>query len=167
MANFTFGKDETWVFGPTSEELAKMAGRLRKNAAFLEALPSAASVELYSSTEDADEIYLDYYSLVGLNGDPHMVIPWPVLLEILAAEEEDQPEVGWVDDLGNPQMAIYYNSAEGAAAFIRWLLRTYKVRTAPKRYRSELQPVEGKQVFLTLRVECSQNESVMQTDRIV
>lgn len=114
------------------EELRKKSRLAAKNATWLEGLLSAESVELYRSSwcylpehhEMAEHhfagcpdggclaqgVVLDYYSLIGLDGDPTQVIPLPVLVRLI----EDDPS--------------YWETS--AVAFLKRLRRTYRVQMA-------------------------------------
>lgn len=75
-----------------SETIRQTVALLRKNAAIVEALLSARSVQLYDSgysvETEVEGVVLNYYSLLGVNGDPEKVIPIPVLLQIFGLERE-------------------------------------------------------------------------------
>jgi hypothetical protein len=72
-----------------ARHLQGVAANLRRNAEFLERLDRASSVELYASSfshEGEQAVVMDYYSLLGLQGDPILIIPLPRLLEVLGLE---------------------------------------------------------------------------------
>jgi len=110
--------------------LRNKASLIRKNADFLEALPDAKSVELYASEfwyvpDNHSEatshkhqhegclcegVVVDYYSLVGLKGDPSLIIPLARLLEVLDLETKEK--WGMAD----------------AANLLRWLKANFQLR---------------------------------------
>ena len=74
----------------SARALKEIASLLRKNATIIEALSSASSVELYDEgfsmeypEEYGDVVVLNYYALIGVDGDPGKVIPVPVLVKNL------------------------------------------------------------------------------------
>lgn len=88
-------------YGFRSEDLHKQANLLRKNAEFLRELDTAVSVQLYSSfwhervndSPGSDAwspvIGIDYYALVGINGNVEKVVPWPILVKLLGQPAQD------------------------------------------------------------------------------
>lgn len=96
-----------------ARHLQGVAVNLRRNAEFLERLDQASSVELYASSfshEGEQAVGVDYYSLLGLSGDPTLIIPFPRLLEVLGLEFRG--EGGYRD----------------AADLLRWLKDHFQLR---------------------------------------